>query len=364
MGKPESLEETLRKYAASDAYPFHMPGHKRNAKVAGIDTSLDITEITGFDDLYHAEGILKDGQERAAQLYGAGSARYLVNGSTVGNLTAIFASTSDGDRIIMDKDCHRSVYHAAKLRHLNVDYVERPVIIPGIRGSIPPENVDKLLKSHPDTRAVIITSAGYNGVKSDVEKIAHIVHSYGAVLICDEAHGAHFGFCEDYPQSAIKQGADAVVMSLHKTLPAFGQTALLLLNNAKLEENVSRYLDYFQTSSPSYMLMAGDKGTGALKKLSGFVDEFIEMTRDLRNIRIFTRDEAIKAGAYDFDKSRIIILTPGGDGSKIFARLSEQYHIELEAEDDLYLTAISTLCDTAEGFERLAFALKDIDKNY
>ena len=372
-GIGDTLEEMLRRYDKSDAYPFHMPGHKRNTSVSGLDTALDITEITGFDDLYHPSGILERGQKMAADIYGARRAWYLVNGSTVGNLSAVFASTTDGGRIIVDRGCHRSVHHAAKLRHLDVDYVDAPLIIPGIRGSVSADDVDNLLKTRPDTQAVIVTSAGYNGVKSDVEGIARVVHEHGAILICDEAHGAHFGFHEDYPERAIRQGADIVTVSLHKTLPAFTQSALLMTNNEGLIDRISSFLYMFQTSSPSYMLMAGmyecvemmgREGSKRLGCLSGMVDDFLEETSSLRNIRVLTQGEAISAGAFDFDKSRLIILCPDGGGKAVFDRLSDRYRLELEASDDLYITAISTICDVPEGFERLAAALRDIDEDY
>ena len=176
---------------------------------------VDITEIDGFDNLHHAEGILLEAQQRAASLYGARETWYLVNGSTSGILAAVSACTSRGGEILMARNCHKAVYHAAYLRGLTTHYLfpeaEKSV---GLNGGISPEAVREMLERYPGTEAVLITSPTYDGVVSDVKRIAKIAHAFHVPLIVDEAHGAHFPFSEYFPESALHVGSDVVIHSL------------------------------------------------------------------------------------------------------------------------------------------------------
>ena len=287
----ESLYEKLKIYGKSYAYPFHMPGHKRNTKLMKelmdrdqlfLPYEIDITEIDGFDNLHHAEGILREAQKRAAALYGAGQSFYLINGSTCGLLASIFACTDQHGKILMARNCHKAVYHAVELRELQTIYLypqkyqvkdpQEKNIWTGkseINGVISPKDVENALRGNKDIQAVVITSPTYDGIVSDVEAIAQIVHKHEKILIVDEAHGAHFGFHPYFPENSLKKGADLVIHSLHKTLPSMTQTALLHVNKEaeKLTEQVKKYLDIFETSSPSYVFMAGmDQCVQLIKK--------------------------------------------------------------------------------------------------
>ena len=182
MKEKDLLLKRLKSYGEGEWYPFHMPGHKRRVagtimEEAGNLFGMDITEIEGFDNLHHAEGILKASMEWAASVYGSGRTYYLVNGSSGGILSGISAVVRPGDGILVARNCHKSVYHGVILNRLNVHYVY-PQIIPemGIQGGILPEDVEKSLADHRDIRAVVIVSPTYDGVVSDVERIAQVVH--------------------------------------------------------------------------------------------------------------------------------------------------------------------------------------------
>ena len=193
------LDQKLAAYAASDIYPFHMPGHKRQRLGDWRPEEIDITEIDGFDNLHHAEGIIKEGQERLAGLAGADESFYLVNGSTCGLLAAICGCVKKGDRILVGRNCHKAVYHAAYLMELRVEYLYPKATDFGIQGSVLPGQVKERLRQFPDTAAVVITSPTYDGIVSDIAAIARLVHEKGIPLIVDEAHGAHFGFSDGFP---------------------------------------------------------------------------------------------------------------------------------------------------------------------
>ena len=256
-----TIYEKLKKYSDSDYYGFHMPGHKRNLDLMpGVSPyKIDITEIDGFDDLHHAEGILLEAQRRAAKVCHADETHFLVNGSTVGILSAIAGVTKKGDTILVARNCHKSVYHAIYMNELNPVYLyphfDEDV---QLNTEISAQDVSRALDDHPQIRAVVIVSPTYDGVVSDVAAISEVVHRKGLPLIVDEAHGAHFGFHPEFPKRANEQGADLVINSLHKTLPALTQTALLHINGTIVErKRVRKYLDMLQSSSPSYVLMAG-----------------------------------------------------------------------------------------------------------
>ena len=254
----EHLLEKLEEYSQSDYYPLHMPGHKRNISHFGDPFRLDITEIDGFDNLHHAEGVLLEAQQRAAALYGAEESFYLINGSTCGILAAISACTKRGGRILMGRNCHKAAYHGVFLNGLKAAYLYPETdFVRGINGAVTPETVRKALREqHPE--AVFLTSPTYDGVVSDIRSIAEIVHKAGAILIVDEAHGAHFAMSPYFPESALSCGADLVINSLHKTMPSLTQTALLHVQGKRVDrERLKMYLGIYQSSSPSYVLMAG-----------------------------------------------------------------------------------------------------------
>ena len=254
------LFEKLSAYGASDCYPYHMPGHKRRLKTDTMRelAQIDITEIDGFDNLHDAQGILKRIQEEAAATYGAEESFFLVNGSTAGILSAISTAVSPGGKILMVRGAHKSAYHAAYLRDLQIAYLW-PGVHPLFGCNLPAtaKEVEEALQQTPDVQAVFIVSPTYEGLAADVKSIAEAAHKRNIPLIVDEAHGAHLGFDGRWPESSVRQGADLVIQSLHKTLPAPTQTAILHVNRKLVDRcRLRRFLGIYQTSSPSYIFMA------------------------------------------------------------------------------------------------------------
>ena len=221
------LYEALTEYAKGEDYPYHMPGHKRRAFGAMPPETyrMDVTEIDGFDDLHAPEGLIKDLQSRIARLYGAEESFCLVGGSTCGILAAVSATVSEGGHLLMARNCHKSAYHAAYLRGLKLTYLIPPILPEfGICDAISPEQVQATLKADPSIEAVLIVSPTYEGRISPIREIAEIVHSFGKILIVDEAHGAHLGLSGAFYENSCQAGADLVIHSTHKTLPAMTQT--------------------------------------------------------------------------------------------------------------------------------------------
>lgn len=361
------LYDRLTEYSASDYYGFHMPGHKRRGP-AGISLpyEIDITEIEGFDDLHHADGILKDAQQLAAKVYGAEETRYLVNGSTAGILSAVLGSTKKGDRILVSRHCHKSVYHAVYLNDL------RPVYLyPEFNTSlhmnmdISVSAVRTALMECPDIQAVVVVSPSYDGVISDIEGIAGAAHERGIPLIVDEAHGAHLGFHPYFGTNALAKGADVVIHSVHKTLPSLTQTALLHVQGELADrKRIFRYLDMLQSSSPSYILMAGiDKCVHMLDEQGAelfepYVQRLAELRESLGRLNCL---RLLETERYDRSKVVISVNGLGITGRELYRMLLERYHLQMEMAAGTYVVAMTSVNDSREGFERLRNALFEID---
>lgn len=389
-----SLHKRLMKYNPT-AIPMHMPGHKRNTALLGkrLPYATDITEIHGFDNLHDMQGVLKETADLASAIYGAKASFPLVNGTTCGILAAIHALTSLGSTVLMARNCHKSVYNAVALRNLTPHYICPKTDELGVFGKISPVEVERALQNLPDCHLVIITSPTYEGVISDVSAIANICHKYGALLLVDSAHGAHLGIpanavtdvtkspyfatnsdasvsqsgasVTSFFPSVTDSGADVVVMSLHKTMPALTQTALLHIGSDRVDESaIKDALSIYETASPSYVLMSSidqclrmclDKGDALFAAFSRNLRFFYKKTEGLKHLRIVPYD----------DKSKIIISTKDTQlsGPELADILRKQFRIETEMAGRGYVLAMATVCDTQRSLKALARALIAIDKS-
>lgn len=410
------LRKNLEQYDNSEAYPFHMPGHKRNRKSQEFDDFWpplmkewfrhDITEIDDFDNLHHAEGILRDSMDLAAQLYGAKRSYFLINGSTCGILVAISAAVPRGGKILMMRNCHKSAYHAVLLRQLQPVYIYSQVnpklqLDLGITTEVLKEKLDMLwsqsdfdlekqtandvmksVEQNPEIKAVFLTSPTYEGISINIREIAEMLHKKGIALIVDAAHGAHFGMADYLPMNAVEAGADLVIHSLHKTLPSPTQTALLHFNSELIQqERVEQFLAIYETSSPSYPMMAamdlcirymmGDRQS-QWKKYYEMRRKLTEEIKSLKYIGVLDyfhqekelhlnedqRPEIGKMLLYLKANSKELV---SHDGKWLYDRLRLDYKLQPELALPNYVLLITTFMDTQEGYERLAQALKDID---
>jgi len=376
-----NLLEQLKDYGRSDYYPFHMPGHKRQWEEPFCEKftnpySVDITEIDGFDNLHHPQGILKESMDWAANVYKSDRTYYLVNGSSCGILSAISGTVSRGGTILMSRNCHKSAFHGVFLNNLRAEYIYPQLIRGfGLQGGILPEDMEWMLKNHPEVEAVLVVSPTYDGIVSDVEKLADIVHRYGYPLIVDEAHGAHFSFGQGqgFPVSAIELGADVVIQSLHKTLPSLTQTAVMHVKGGYVDmDRLDRYVHMYQTSSPSYVLLAsidnciGYMAENGSKCMNEFYERIMKLRaelKDLNCLKILNEQVKGQSGVYEVDLSKLIISTRESkySGAELDQLLREDYHLEMEMCGPDYVTAILTMADTGEGFKRLSQALVEID---
>lgn len=375
----EHLLKKLQALSESDFYPYHMPGHKR---FGDEDFALDITEIDGFDNLHHATGVLKKAQERAAKLYGAKESFFLVNGSTCGLLAAIYASFQRGDKVLVARNCHKAVYHAIEVRGLRPIYIYPEIDEEyDINVGITVKQVAEAIKKHDEYRlneglkvspldlydrikGVILTSPTYEGVTSEIKEIADFLHESRRFLIVDEAHGAHFGFHEAFPESAVTLGADLVIQSLHKTLPSMTQTALLHRCSDRIElAKVQKYLGVFQTSSPSYVFMAHmdecvrmleKQGPKLFQQFADRLENFYERCSELKHIKVRRTS----------DPGKIVLKADACSGRELYDKLRTGFHLQPEMCAGNYVLGIMTICDSEEGYARLIDALFCLDAEF
>lgn len=362
-------------YWKAGRYPMHMPGHKRNPAFEMPNPYLlDMTEVAGLDNLHRPDGMIRDFMDRMKRRYKTEETYLLVGGSTCGILAAVSACCRKGDVVFVDRGCHRSVYHAICLLGLKPVYLMPEIDREsGISLGISPKEAERKIQGAMGTNpgAVIVTSPTYEGVVSDVEAMAEIAHANGLALIVDEAHGAHFpwahGIVTGMPSSAISLGADIVIQSLHKTLPALTQTALLHVCSQRVSRRmVEQYLDIYETSSPSYVLMASAAQCVDFLEHHG-EEEFHRYHSRLMNF--YKRAEEWKVlslwrSSCEADPSKLVIRSgdSGLSGPQLGSLLRDDYHIEIEMEAADYILAMSSVADTEESFARLAEALADIDR--
>ena len=311
-----------------------------------------------------------------------------MGGSTAGILSALSAALPEGGHLILARNCHKSAYHAAYLRNLKLTYLVPPVMEEfGICDAITPAQVRDALMAAPDASAVLITSPTYEGRISPVREIAEVVHEFGKILIVDEAHGAHLGILHKNggaqtghaigetenggAQNSCQAGADLVIHSVHKTLPAMTQTALLHVNGDRVDrERLRRFLRIYQSSSPSYVLMASIDNAVTMMEEKGelyyktFLASFTGMVKELeacRRLRFLAAREEGETGRQDLGKLLIHAGTTGLSGQEIYDLLREKWHLQPEMAAGQYCLAMFTVGDTPEGYRRMRDALLELD---
>ena len=378
--------EGLAEYLAEGYKPWHMPGHKRKNCIdemcegAGINLAaflaMDVTEVSGTDDLHHPQDMILKSQQQLSQIYDSYKSYYMVNGSTGGILSAIGAVADCGkmsgkNKIIIARNSHKSVYNAVKLFGLEPIIVEpeyeelKEGYTSYIYGGITAQQIKEQVEQHQDVCAVVITSPTYEGVVSEVSGIRKVLKPCGIPFIVDEAHGAHLSFIDgifQLPLSALALGADIVIQSLHKTLPALTQTAVLHINDGRYEAGIKKYLSVFMSSSPSYPLLCSMEeavvSSWERKQQDGY-DEYLEMLRSfkaniskLRNIMLLDKTHC--------DETRIV-LYGNWSGELMASRLRELGSIEIEMSGVNYVVLISTYVDGPEDFSHLEKVLHQLD---
>ncbi len=341
---------------AGTALPMHMPGGKRRFPSA-LPYRLDATELPALDDLHAPTGVLRTLERRASALWGCEQTFVMVNGGTGALLSAVRAA--GGGTLLIARNCHRSVYNAAELCRLPLAF-----LVPESDGTILPETVEKAFQNGQNIELMVITSPTYEGTVSDVSAIAAICRRHGSRLLVDEAHGSHLAFLPGWEdRTAVRRGADFVVHSLHKTLPALTQTALLHAP-ADWTDRLRFACSVFETSSPSYILLASvdeclaflerDDAAAVWRDYADALGEVRErLFACLRHFRLYDAENA--------EPGKLLLLTGGTSGVETAQALRERFAIDVEYAYPDRLLAMTSVCDDRETLGRFADAVLTLD---
>ncbi|MCZ8542048.1 aminotransferase class I/II-fold pyridoxal phosphate-dependent enzyme [Psychrobacillus psychrodurans] len=264
MQEKRPLVEALEKFHKNSPISFHVPGHK-NGLLSNLPELIrdsmqyDLTELNGLDDYHHPDEAIKEAEQLLTKLYNTDESFFLVNGTTIGNLAMIYATCQYGEQIIVQRNAHKSIFHAIELVGAEPIFVSPKWDEQSKTASyVSLEVIEEAIQQFPFVKAVVLTYPNYYGVSSpDLENIIRLCHKLQMPVLVDEAHGAHFQSHKGFPKSALLYGADIVVQSAHKTLPALTMGSFLHIRSQFIDsKKVNKYLRMLQSSSPSYLILA------------------------------------------------------------------------------------------------------------
>ncbi|MCL2225617.1 MAG: aminotransferase class I/II-fold pyridoxal phosphate-dependent enzyme [Defluviitaleaceae bacterium] len=365
------MHKEIEDYLTRGLYPFHMPGHKRNAKFFPTHSNmLDLTEIPCMDVLSSPRGIIKNFQKKIAEFFFAEESFFLVNGSSSGIIAALCAVFSDAEKkrpLFAARNSHVSFYNGLVFCGAKPTYFMPEITADGLAGGVSPKPFDDI----PQGAVVFLVSPTYEGFVSDIAAIAQKVHAANGILIVDEAHGAHFPFHERFPKSAMQLGADISINSLHKTLPAISGCAVLHANSARVDlSRLKFFINAMQTTSPSYMLMAScDFMLEKLWREPHLFEEYVtrldnfrqELSGETGTLRLIGRERIGENAIFDMDDGKLLFAsnTCADSAEEIAEIFAQKYKLQFEMAKGNHLLAMTSVADTAEGFARLNTAARE-----
>ena len=360
------INELTQNYE-SDLISFHVPGHK-NGKVYNklgykeiLDKiyNLDSTEIIGTDNLHCPEGIIKKSQEKASNIFNSDNTYFLVNGSTCGIYASIMSVCGENDKLIVNRDCHKSVINISTLYGINLVYVKTNTLN-NLSTVVCVDDFIEKINENLDAKAVFLTYPTYYGTTYNIKKIIDYAHSKNMVVIVDEAHGTHLELSNDLPKSSIKLGADLIIQSTHKTLPSFTQSSMLHTKGNRInKEKLESYLSTFQSSSPSYILMSSLEiavdiyekyGKNLMNELLNNISFFKEELKSFDRIKITN----------NFDKTKIFISVDYIKGYDLEEKLRYKYNIQVELSNYKGVLLVCSIGNNKKDFIHLKNSLIDI----
>ncbi|MDO5689409.1 MAG: aminotransferase class V-fold PLP-dependent enzyme [Tissierellia bacterium] len=363
----------LETLSENESIDFLMPGHKKKRAALEWNKLLpefDTTETYDTDNLHDPTDVIGQSMDEVARVYGARRSLFVVNGSSGALHIAMAALTSPGDRVLIQRNSHISVYNAAILNRLKLSYLH-PIYDEEnhIIGGITPQHFQQQLDQNPDVVAVVLLHPSFYGVCSDLEQLIEMAHERGIFVIVDEAHGPHMHFSDELPKSAIAYGADLIIHSTHKTLPALTQTAMLHVGSDRVDmQRLQTMSRMFQTTSPSYIFMVSIEAAVAYidhpegrERLHDLIESIKWLERELADlpyIQVFPR---MGGGSYqDRDFTKLMLGIEGMRGTQLRELLHRRYHIEMEYGDYHWAIGVCSLMNDREDFEELARALKEL----
>ena len=355
-GDAPLLDAWLRFHEARPS-PFTIPGHKQRHDLVGDVVAGDVPLYAGLDSMKLSEGLLAEAESRAARLWGADVCRFSTGGATHANQAVALSVANDGDRVIVSRTLHRSLLLGLVLAGLTPVWVRPEVdISTGLPLGVAPGTVRQALRQHPDARAVFVEDPSYVGTVGDVAGLAQVAHDHGVPLVVDAAWAAHFGFHPDLPAHPLQLGADVMVTSAHKTLPAWSQAALILARTGRVDPaRLEAGVEATATTSPAGAILAGIDAARALLQRDGedLLGVAIAATREARS-RLHGVEGLIVLDGPGVDplKLTLVLSGTGADGNVVEQDLLAA-GLPVESADRDVLVAVVSLADRRETLEAL-----------
>jgi len=380
VGVRAPLVEALEALSQNPAMQFHIPGHTRGngtlkkfKKLIGNKALiLDTTdEFDNLGTLHPRSGPIAEAQELAALAFGAKKTFFLINGSTVGNIALAMSVTNKTQKIIVNRNAHRSVHAGLIVSGAQPIWVmPQKIEDKSLWGAVSADDIERLIAQNDDVSMVWITNPTYEGIVSDVRSISAVCKKYGVPLIVDEAHGCLWNFSDELPESSLKLGADAVIHSLHKTGGSMSQSSMLhiahdsLLDTRKIEQA----LMLLQSTSPSILLLSSldaarahlqsERGQRKLSKTIENAKYIREQLSQINGVELISPCEE-----YNVDITKIFVKIAGLSGKRLEYILEMDFNIEVEAASDDGVLILCNLGNTKKEAQYLVKSIKTIVQN-
>lgn len=334
------IEESVDKY--KDDYAFGMPAHK-GKKYFDLDIKRDLTEFLDTDNLLNPQGAIKKSQEEVSEIFSSKYSFYIPNGSSGAINIAISTLAKSKDNILVQRNTHKSVMNSIIINDLNPIYIntkydEENAIFLGIEL----ENLKNILEENSIQLAIFVSPNYYGGILK-LKEIVRLCHSHNVYVIIDEAHGSHLYFSHMKEFCANFSGADIVINSTHKTIPSLTQTALLHVNNDRVDvDKLKKVINIYTTTSPSYLfLISQEEGIDYMvkegyKKLEILRKELDKISKDTGIMSYNINDSTIAS----YDTMKFLFRLPILSGIEIVKKFHLEYNIRLEMGDLYYALAI------------------------
>jgi len=378
------LFTALKSYTERQVTPFDVPGHKHGQgapeMVEFFGSKMlesDVNSMPCLDNLSNPSSVIKEAEDLLADAYDCSHSFFIVNGSTAGVQAMLLSACQPGDKIILPRNVHKSAINGLILSgalpvYISPCFHEEHAMMLGVTT----QSVIDAIELNPDAKAVLVLNPTYYGVTSDLKAIIEVAHKYDMAVLVDEAHGSHFPFHQDLPQSAMGLGADMATISLHKTGGSLTQSSAVLLNEGLIrQKRVREILNLTQSTSASYLLMAsidlarkhlvceGQKVFDNLLDLSRWARDEINQ---IDGLVAFGKELLDQQGVYDFDETKLAVNVSGLGltGFEVYDLLIEKYNIQMELADMYNVLAILSVGDDLASLTKLVEAYRDLAKIY
>lgn len=375
----------LKEHAASNPFPFHIPGHKKGkgmdaeyAEFVGSNVlSIDLVSIPPLDDPHQPNGVIQEAQNLAAQAFGADHSFFCVQGTTGAVMMMILSVCSPGDKIILPRNVHKSILSAVIFSGAHPIFIHPQMDSRlGIAHGITTDDIEKAIQQHLDAKAVLIINPTYFGVASNLKEIVDMVHSYRIPVLVDEAHGALTHFHEELPMSAMEAGADLAATSVHKLGGSLTQSSILNMREGLVNPHYVQLINsMITTTSSSYLLLSSLDIARRHLAMHGkeIIGNTLALARNARwrinqipGLSCFGKEYLSQDGLYDLDETKLFIHLEGLriSGRETEKWLRKEFNIEIELSDLYNILCLITTGDTRETVDILIYALQTLSDQF